>query len=115
VRLAPVGNNFITTCLAAVSAVSVGSFFLASLIGLAPQTVIFALLGSGLAKAQHHQTAVSLALLVATAVAFFIFYRRSRLAAAVAHDLADGSVSDPPSTKSDRESFQPQMDTDEHR
>lgn len=91
VRLCPVGNNFITNCLAGVSSVGAGAFFLASLIGLAPQTIFLALLGSGVVKGRHGQTALGLGLLVAASVVFFFVYRYSRLASSVAKDWSEGS------------------------
>ncbi|MBN1866154.1 TVP38/TMEM64 family protein [Candidatus Sumerlaeota bacterium] len=89
IRLCPVGNNFITNCLAGVSSIRMGSFTLASLIGLAPQTAIYALLGSGLAKASAHQTGTSVALLLINSILFGLYYRYSRLGSSVARDLSD--------------------------
>lgn len=90
IRLCPVGNNFITNCLAGVSSIRARSFVLASLVGLAPQTAIYALLGSGLAKVSAHQTLTSVALLLINAILFGLYYRYSRLGSSVARDLSDG-------------------------
>jgi uncharacterized membrane protein YdjX (TVP38/TMEM64 family) len=87
VRLCPVGNNFLANCLAGVSSLGGGAFFAASLLGLAPLTVVFALGGSGVAKSMHVQTAVSLILLVAISLAFTFYYRHSSSAAAVVRAL----------------------------
>ena len=46
-RLLPVGSNILLNLLAGVSAVAAGPFLAASAIGYLPQTVVFALLGSG--------------------------------------------------------------------
>ena len=93
IRLCPVGNNFVTSCLAGVSSIRASAFFFASLIGLAPQTLICALLGSGLAKASAHQTGVSIALLVINSILFVLYYRYSRLGSSVARDLSGNSQS----------------------
>ncbi|MGC9269934.1 TVP38/TMEM64 family protein [Acidiphilium sp.] len=75
-RLMPVGNNLLLNLLAGVSTVPAGGFLLGSAIGFIPQTVIFALLGSGSRIARATQieigfgfflisTAVGIALLLA--------------------------------------------------
>ena len=46
-RLLPVGSNLLLNLLAGVSAVAAGPFLLASAAGYVPQTLVFALLGSG--------------------------------------------------------------------
>lgn len=90
VRLCPVGNNFATTCLAAVSSVGTGAFFLASFVGMLPQTIVYSLIGSGIAKGQHGQTAIGLVLLAVVSVIFWFVYRYSRLASSVAKEVAEG-------------------------
>ena len=47
VRLLPVGNNLLTNLAAGVSGVRPAGFFAGSLIGYLPQTLVFALVGSG--------------------------------------------------------------------
>ncbi|MCX7049410.1 MAG: TVP38/TMEM64 family protein [Candidatus Sumerlaeota bacterium] len=87
VRLCPVGNNFVTNCLAGVSAMRAWPFFWASLIGHFPLTAFFALLGSGMVKGQNHQTTISLVGMVVFALAFVLYFRYSRNARSVARDL----------------------------
>jgi len=97
IRLCPVGNNYVTNCLAGVSPIGAWPFFNASFIGHAPYTLICALWGSGVAKAEHTKTAVGLALFLIIAAAFTWYFRRSRLAAAVAAELRDASRTSHPS------------------
>lgn len=47
VRLLPVGNNLLTNLAAGVSGIRPAGFFAGSLIGYLPQTLVFALVGSG--------------------------------------------------------------------
>ena len=47
VRLLPVGNNLLTNLAAGISSIRPGYFLLGSLIGYLPQTLVFALVGSG--------------------------------------------------------------------
>ena len=47
VRLLPVGNNLLTNLAAGISSIRPASFLLGSLIGYLPQTLVFALVGSG--------------------------------------------------------------------
>lgn len=48
IRFMPVGNNLLTNLAAGISTVSAVGFFLGSGIGYIPQTLIFALIGSGI-------------------------------------------------------------------
>ena len=53
VRLLPVGNNLVTNLIAGVSHISKRAFFAGSFVGYLPQTLIFALAGSGLTIGSH--------------------------------------------------------------
>jgi uncharacterized membrane protein YdjX (TVP38/TMEM64 family) len=64
IRLLPVGNNFATCLAAGVSRVPARPFLLGSLVGYSPQTLVFALAGSGVE--------MGAALRVALAVFFFV-------------------------------------------
>lgn len=108
IRFSPIGNCFITTCLSAISSMRTSSFFLGSLIGLLPQTLIYSLLGSGLAKSAHHQTGISIGLLVCTSIVFFLYYRFSRLGSSVAEDLSNGPDSSNQSSLSPVVSAEPE-------
>ena len=78
IRLCPVGYNFLTNYLAGVTAIPIGTFLAASFIGYLPQSLIFALLGSGFAD--HPQLRLwGGAALLATFSLFFVWYfRRSK-------------------------------------
>ena len=87
VRLCPIGNNFVTNCLAGASAIRGWPFFWASLIGHFPMTVFFALWGSGLIKGEDYKTAMGLAGMVVFVVAFVIYFRTSRTARQLAREI----------------------------
>ena len=78
IRLCPVGNNFLTNYLAGVTAVSLGTFLAASFLGYLPQSVIFALLGSGFADHPKLRLWGGAALLVAFSLFFIWYFRRSK-------------------------------------
>ena len=78
IRLCPVGNNFLTNYLAGVSAIPLGTFLAASFIGYLPQSLIFALLGSGFADHPQLRLWGGAALLVAFSVFFLWYFRRSK-------------------------------------
>ncbi|MGH7117488.1 MAG: TVP38/TMEM64 family protein [Acetobacteraceae bacterium] len=75
-RFMPIGNNLLLNLLAGVSAVPVAGFLAGSLLGFVPQTVIFALLGSGSRVAQGAEIALGVALFVVSAVIGAIMLRR---------------------------------------
>ena len=78
IRLCPVGNNFLTNYLAGVTAIPLGTFLSASFLGYLPESLIFALLGSGLAD-HPQQRMWGGAILLAVFSLFFIWYfRRSK-------------------------------------
>ncbi len=66
-RLLPVGNNMLLNVAAGALGVRPGAFFAASALGYLPQTVIFALLGSGVQLGQGTKIAVAAALFAASA------------------------------------------------
>ena len=78
IRLLPVGNNLLTNLVAGVSAVPVVPFLTGSVIGFLPQTIVFALLGSGIRVDPLLRIAVSVALFLASAVLGAVLYRRLR-------------------------------------
>jgi uncharacterized membrane protein YdjX (TVP38/TMEM64 family) len=83
IRLLPVGNNFLTCVAAGLSRVPPLPFLLGSLVGYVPQTLVFALAGSGVEISDLERVAIAALLLVATAVLGRWLYRRyslSRLA-----------------------------------
>lgn len=74
-RFMPVGNNLLLNLLAGVSAVPASGFLAGSLIGFVPQTVIFALLGSGSRVAQGTEIALGVGLFIVSAVIGAIILR----------------------------------------
>jgi uncharacterized membrane protein YdjX (TVP38/TMEM64 family) len=78
IRLCPVGNNFLTNYLAGVTAMPLGTFLAASFIGYLPQSLIFALLGSGFADHPQLRLWGGAALLAAFSVFFLWYFRRSK-------------------------------------
>ncbi len=76
-RLLPVGSNVALNLLAGVSGVAAAPFLAASLLGYVPQTVVFALLGSGVSVGHGTQIAVAVGLFgVASAFGIWLLRRR---------------------------------------
>lgn len=78
VRLLPVSNNLVVNLVAGVSSVPAAPFLAASAVGHLPQTVVFALLGSGLATGIYLKSGLAIALLVVSIVMGLVLYRRYR-------------------------------------
>jgi len=76
IRLLPVGSNFLTSLAAGVSSISAWRFFAGSGLGFIPQTLIFALVGSGTSVASEVQISVSIALFAVSAGVGIFLYRR---------------------------------------
>jgi uncharacterized membrane protein YdjX (TVP38/TMEM64 family) len=77
-RLMPVGNNLLLNLLAGVSAVPARGFLLGSAVGYIPQTVIFALLGSGSRIARGTQIEVGVSLFVISMAIGVVLLMRNR-------------------------------------
>ncbi len=77
-RLLPVGNNLVVNLLAGVAGVRALPFLFATLIGYVPQTLVFALLGSGAQVGRATQLAMGAALFAgAAALGLYVYkYRR---------------------------------------
>lgn len=87
IRLLPVGNNFATNLAAGVSRVAVAPFLLGSLLGYLPQTLVFALAGSGVQFDATPRIALS-ALLFAMSGAIGVWlYRRYRHGATLGKEV----------------------------
>lgn len=67
VRLFPVGNNLVVNLLAGVSKVAAAPFLAASLIGHFPQTLVFVMMGGGMAQSDLLQAALAIVLFVVSA------------------------------------------------
>lgn len=78
IRLFPVGNNLITNLLSGIASVPLKAFIGASLIGYLPQTLIFALAGSGVGSANEWQLIISIALGIISMVLTGHLYQKYR-------------------------------------
>lgn len=78
IRLLPVGNNFATSLAAGVSRVPARPFLLGSLLGYIPQTLVFALAGSGIEAGAGLRIGVAVLLFVIAGVIGTWLYRRYR-------------------------------------
>jgi uncharacterized membrane protein YdjX (TVP38/TMEM64 family) len=88
VRLLPVGSNVVTNLAAGVSGVGALPFLIGSLLGYLPQTVIFALLGSGIHVDPAIRIGASVALFVASGMLGVYLFRRYRKSRALDQDVA---------------------------
>jgi uncharacterized membrane protein YdjX (TVP38/TMEM64 family) len=86
IRFLPVGSNVVTNLAAGVSSVGAVPFLAGSTLGYLPQTLIFALLGTGIHLDTAYRTGISVALFVASSLLGVWLYRRVRGAAALADD-----------------------------
>ena len=99
VRLLPVGSNLMVNLAAGVSGVRGTPFFSGSALGYIPQTMVFALIGSGTSVEEHWQVAVAIAMFVASAMLGIYLYRKHRhgktLGESMDHELGvDGEASE---------------------
>jgi len=78
IRFLPAGSNLVTNLVAGVSSVRALPFFCGSGVGYIPQTVVFALIGSGVEVDTEVRIAMSLLLFVASAVLGVTLYRKYR-------------------------------------
>jgi len=78
IRLLPVGNNFATNLAAGVSRVPAIPFFLGSALGYVPQTLVFALAGSGVEVGAAWRIGIAVALFLVSGVIGAWLYRRYR-------------------------------------
>ena len=78
IRFLPVGSNLATNLAAGVSGVRATPFFTGSLIGYLPQTIVFALVGSGISFDPAFRISLSAVLFVLSGVLGVYLYRRYR-------------------------------------
>jgi len=78
IRLLPLGSNLMVNVAAGVSGVRSIPFFLGSALGYLPQTLIFALVGSGTGVDQFWQVAVAMVLFVVATFLGIWLYRKYR-------------------------------------
>lgn len=94
VRMLPVGSNVATNLAAGVSSVRAAPFFSGSAIGYAPQTIIFALLGSGVAVDPALRISLSVVLFVASTLLGVYLYRHFRHGKSLEASLDDNDPLD---------------------
>ena len=78
IRLLPVGNNFATNLAAGVSRVPALPFLLGSFLGYLPQTLVFALAGSGVDVGAAWRIGIAVALFLVSGVIGAYLYRKYR-------------------------------------
>jgi len=78
IRLLPVGNNFLTNIVAGVARVAAPPFLVGSLLGYVPQTLVFALAGSGVDLGATMRIVIAASLLVVSGVIGVRLYHRFR-------------------------------------
>lgn len=76
IKLFPLGSNLVLNVLAGVSSVPLRPYLLGSLVGHAPQTVIFAMVAAGVAKSDHLQSALAVVLFIASGLLGVWLYRK---------------------------------------
>ncbi len=89
VRLLPVGSNLLTNLAAGIAGIRALPFFLGSLIGYLPQTLVFALVGSGTQIDPVLKTGLAVALFLVSMVLGLYLYRRNRVATTLGEPLDD--------------------------
>ena len=87
IRFMPVGSNFVTNLVAGVSGATALSFISGSMLGYIPQTVIFALLGSGFNLDPEFSITLSVILFVASVVMGVFLYRKYKRSAVLSGDI----------------------------
>ncbi len=78
IRLLPVGSNLVVNLAAGVSGIGAASFLAGSAIGYLPQTIVFALVGSGINVEPSFRISLSVVLFVVSAVLGVSLYRKYR-------------------------------------
>ena len=87
IRLLPVGNNFATSFAAGVSRVPARPFLLGSLLGYIPQTLVFALAGSGIEMGATVRVAFAALFFVVSGAIGIWLYRRYRHGKSLGDDV----------------------------
>lgn len=87
IRLLPVGSNLLTNLAAGISSIRAVPFLLGSLIGYLPQTLIFALAGSGMHLDLVLRVGLAIVLFLVSVALGLYLYRRYRVAGALGDSL----------------------------
>jgi len=78
IRLLPLGSNVVTNLAAGVSSVGAVPFFIGSTIGYLPQTLVFALVGSGISVDPELRFAISIIMFVLSGFLGVFLFRKYR-------------------------------------
>ncbi len=78
IRFAPVGTNMLTNLASGTTALPVSTFFFASAAGFLPQTLVFVLIGNGLAINSQQQVAAAIVLGIVSLLLCWFIYQRSK-------------------------------------
>jgi uncharacterized membrane protein YdjX (TVP38/TMEM64 family) len=93
-RLLPVGSNLVTNLAVGVSGIRAIPFFAGSLLGYIPQTVIFALLGSGIHIDPGLRISAGVVLFIASGMLGIYLFRHYRKSRALDEELAGAIPAD---------------------
>ncbi len=95
VRLLPVGNNLLTNLAAGISSIRPIHFFSGTLLGYLPQTLVFALVGSGAHIAPALKLALAIGLFLISGALGAWLYRRFRHGLSLDEQI-DAALEEPP-------------------
>jgi uncharacterized membrane protein YdjX (TVP38/TMEM64 family) len=87
IRLLPVGNNMLTNAAAGVSGVHPAAFIFGSFVGYIPQTIVFALAGSGITLDPFWRISLSVILFIVSGLLGVYLYRRYRQGKTLGRDI----------------------------
>ena len=84
IRLMPVGSNLLTNLFAGAANVDFKRFFIGSILGYIPQTLVFVLVGSGIGLAQSEKLLISgLLFVIASAIGIHLYRSQKSLSEGV--------------------------------
>lgn len=89
IRLLPVGSNLLTNLAAGISSIRTVPFLLGSLVGYLPQSLVFALVGSGTHLDPVLKVGLAIVLFLVSVALGLYLYRRNRAAGALGDTLDD--------------------------
>ena len=78
IRFAPIGTNMLTNLAAGTTALPASVFLTASAIGFLPQTLVFVLIGNGLAINSHQRVLAAVVLAFVSILLCWIIYKRTQ-------------------------------------
>lgn len=94
IRLLPVGSNLLTNLAAGISSIRPASFFFGTLLGYLPQTLVFALVGSGVHIAPTLKLSLAIGLFLISGALGAWLYRRFRHGQSL-DDKIDAELNEP--------------------